>query len=64
MLTARNTVIVSPGRCDRSPCGTGTLARLAVMHAKGQIGVGETFLYESIIGSVFESRIESVTRLV
>jgi proline racemase len=63
VLTARNTVVVSPGRCDRSPCGTGTSARLAVMHAKGQIAVGETFVHESIIGSRFESRIESLTRL-
>ncbi|MEX4004431.1 proline racemase family protein [Paraburkholderia sp. EG285A] len=60
ILKSRNTVIVSPGRCDRSPCGTGTSARLAVMHAKGQIAVGETFVHESIIGSMFESRIDSV----
>jgi proline racemase len=63
VLTSRNTVIVSPGRCDRSPCGTGTSARLAVMHAKGQIAVGETFVHESIIGSRFESRVESTTML-
>lgn len=63
VLKSRNTVVVSPGRCDRSPCGTGTSARLAVMHAKGLIQVGETFLHESIIGSVFESRVGSVTRL-
>jgi proline racemase len=63
VLKSRNTVIVSPGRCDRSPCGTGTSARLAVMHAKGQIQVGETFVHESIIGSLFESRIESVTQV-
>jgi proline racemase len=63
VLTSRNTVIVSPGRCDRSPCGTGTSARLAVMHAKGQIGVGEKLIHESIIGSVFESHVASVTRL-
>jgi len=63
VLKSRNTVIVSPGRCDRSPCGTGTSARLAVMHAKGQILPGETFLHESIIGSVFDSRIESVTEV-
>jgi proline racemase len=54
---ARNTVIVSPGRHDRSPCGTGTSARLAVMHARGQIGVGETFVHESIIGTTFTGRI-------
>ncbi|WP_414444433.1 proline racemase family protein [Burkholderia sp. 22PA0106] len=63
VLTSRNTVIVSPGRCDRSPCGTGTSARLAVIHAKGQIAVGETFVHESIIGSRFESRVESTTVL-
>lgn len=45
--TARNAVIVSPGRIDRSPCGTGTCARLAIMHARGQIGIGEPFVHES-----------------
>lgn len=52
-LRARNGVIVSPGRLDRSPCGTGTSARLAVMHARGQIGVGEKFVHESILGTEF-----------
>jgi proline racemase len=61
VLTARNTVIVSPGRIDRCPCGTGTSARLAVMHARGQIAVGERFVHESIIGSRFDSVIESRT---
>jgi proline racemase len=56
--TARNTVIVSPGRLDRSPCGTGTSARLAVMHARGQIKAGETFVHTSIIGSEFRGVIE------
>jgi proline racemase len=56
--TARNTVIVSPGRLDRSPCGTGTSARLAVMHARGQIKPGETFVHTSIIGSQFRGVIE------
>jgi proline racemase len=55
--TARNGVVVSPGRLDRSPCGTGTTARLAVMHAKGQIGIGEPFIHESIIGTKFTGRI-------
>lgn len=61
MLTARNAVIVSPGRIDRSPCGTGTCARLAVMHARGEIAVGERFLHRSIIGTVFEGVIQSTT---
>ena len=37
VLTARNTVVVSPGRCDRSPCGTGTSARMAQLHARGEL---------------------------
>lgn len=55
--TARNGVIVSPGRLDRSPCGTGTSARLAVMYAKGSIGIGESFIHESIIGTKFRGQI-------
>jgi proline racemase len=55
--TARNTVVVSPGRHDRSPCGTGTTARLAIMHKKGEIGIGETFVHESLIGTRFIGRI-------
>jgi proline racemase len=54
---SRNTVVVSPGRLDRSPCGTGTSARLAVMYARGEIAVGETLIHESIIGSEFLGRI-------
>lgn len=61
VLTAKNTVVVSPGRCDRSPCGTGTSARLAVMHARGEIAVGERFIHTSIIESRFDCRIESET---
>lgn len=54
---ARNGVIVSPGRLDRSPCGTGTSARLAVMHARGQIGVGEKLIHESILSTEFVGEI-------
>jgi proline racemase len=58
---ARNTVIVSPGRHDRSPCGTGTSARLAMMHARGQIAEGEAFVHESLIGTEFVGRIRGTT---
>ncbi len=58
---SRNGVIVSPGRLDRSPCGTGTSARLAVMHARGQIEVGETFVHESILGAEFRGTVLGVT---
>lgn len=62
-LTAKNTVVVSPGRLDRSPCGTGTSARLAVMHARKQIKRGETFDHESIIGTHFISEITKTARV-
>ena len=55
--TGRNAVIVSPGRIDRSPCGTETSAQLAVLHRKGLIGTGETFDHESIIGTHFLGRV-------
>jgi proline racemase len=61
--SGRNTVVISPGKLDRSPCGTGTCARLAVMHAKGEITVGDGFVSRSVIDSRFEGRIESETRL-
>lgn len=61
VLTAKNCVVVSPGRIDRSPCGTGTSARLAVMHARGDIQVGERFIHESIIGTLFDSKVEELT---
>jgi proline racemase len=61
VLTSKNAVVVSPGRLDRSPCGTGTSARLAIMHARNQIGVGETFLHRSILDTEFTSSITAVT---
>jgi proline racemase len=61
VLTARNAVVVSPGRLDRSPCGTGTCARLATMHARGQIAAGEPFVHESVIGSQFHATVDELT---
>jgi len=62
-LTARNTVVVSPGRLDRSPCGTGTSARLAVMHARRQIRKGQSLDHTSIIGTHFVAEIIGTTRV-
>lgn len=62
-LSSKNAVIVSPGRADRCPCGTGTCARLAVMHAKGEIGVGEKFIHKSIIDSTFAAEIVGLTKV-
>lgn len=52
-LVASNTVVVSPGRLDRSPCGTRTCARLAVLHARGQLAVGASFQHRSVTGAEF-----------
>ena len=57
----KNTVVIRPGKLDRSPTGTGVSARLAVMHAKGQATLGDTLLARSIIGSEFLGRIEAET---
>jgi len=61
--TARNAVFYGDKAIDRSPCGTGTSARMAQWYAKGRLRPGEAFIHESIIGSTFTGRIESVTTL-
>jgi len=53
-----NTVSIRPGKLDRSPCGTGTSARLALMKQKNEIDINETFISRSIIGSTFEAKIK------
>lgn len=60
---SRNTCIVAPGRSDRSPTGTGTSARMAVLHARGLLRCGEGLTHESIIGSRFEGLITGETSL-
>ncbi len=62
-LLSRNCVVVSPGRCDRSPCGTGSSARLALLHAKGLISPGETLIHESITGSKFTCSIDGLAKV-
>ncbi|MBD3677435.1 MAG: proline racemase family protein [Rhodobacteraceae bacterium] len=57
VLSGRNTVVIKPAKLDRSPTGTGSSARLAVMRARGQIGLGETFVSRSVIGSEFRCRV-------
>jgi proline racemase len=59
----RNTCIVAPGRSDRSPTGTGTCARLAVLHARGQMRAGDWMIHESLIGSRFTGRILAETQV-
>jgi proline racemase len=61
--TGCNAVVISPGKIDRSPCGTGTSARLAVLHARGQIRVGEPFVSTSPLGTEFHAEIRDTTSL-
>jgi len=56
--TARNAVFYGDKAIDRSPCGTGTSARMAQWYAKGKLKVGDSFLHESIIGSMFTGKVE------
>jgi 4-hydroxyproline epimerase len=55
---ARNAVFYGDKAIDRSPCGTGTSARMAQLHAKGKLRAGDDFVHESIIGSLFKGRVE------
>jgi 4-hydroxyproline epimerase len=59
----RNAVFYGDRAIDRSPCGTGTSARMAQLAAKGKLRVGDGFVHESIIGSLFEGRVEAETRV-
>lgn len=61
--TARNAVFYGDKAIDRSPCGTGTSARMAQWHALGKLTKGQAFVHESIIGSKFTGRIEAETEL-
>jgi proline racemase len=74
-VTAKNAVVVSTGQLDwerseswsavldRSPCGTGTCARMAALHAKGKLGLNQDFHHEGILGTVFTGRIIRETQV-
>ncbi|MFV2044721.1 MAG: proline racemase family protein [Anaerolineales bacterium] len=55
--TVKGAVVIPPGRLDRSPCGTGTMSRLMTLFAKGQLGVGDALIQESILGTRFKARV-------
>ena len=56
---SRNAVVVAPGRLDRSACGTGLCARMAALHARGLMRVGDGMTHSSAIGTTFAGRIVS-----
>jgi proline racemase len=58
-----NVTVFADGEVDRSPCGSGTSARLAVMHARGELQAGEPFTHRSIVGSIFDAGISGTTEV-
>ena len=60
---ARNAVFYGDKAIDRSPCGTGTSARMAQLAAKGKLKVGDSFVHESIIGSLFKGRVKEAAKV-
>jgi proline racemase len=58
---SRNAMAIHPGWFDRSPCGTGTCARMAQLHARGELGLGTDFVNESFIGTRFTGRLVGET---
>ena len=60
---ARAATSIHPGWLDRSPCGTGTSARMAALHARGDLAIGQEFVNESIIGSRFTGRLLEEVKL-
>jgi proline racemase len=59
----RSATAIHPGWIDRSPCGTGTSAKLAALHARGELAVGEVFVNRSLIGTRFEGRVVAETEI-
>jgi 4-hydroxyproline epimerase len=59
----RNAVFYGDAAIDRSPCGTGTSARMAQLAARGRLELGDEFVHESIIGSLFEGRVEAAAKV-
>ncbi len=63
VLTGKSTVVIDPGKLDRSPCGTGCSARMATLVARGELAIGDAYTGLSIIDSRFECRVERATEI-
>lgn len=59
----KNMVVVPPGGVDRSPCGTGTTAKAAVLYQRGQLQVGQSFVHESVTGALFRAEVLGTDRV-
>jgi proline racemase len=62
-VSARAATAIYPGWIDRSPCGTGTSARMAQLHARGELSLNQDFVHASLIGSVFTGRLVATTEV-
>jgi proline racemase len=62
-VSGRGAVAIHPGWLDRSPCGTGTCARMAQLHARGQLGLGEDYVHASVLGTRFRGRLLGETKV-
>lgn len=60
---SRHAMAIHPGWFDRSPCGTGTSARMAELYARGELALGEDFINESFIGTAFTGRLVEAVRV-
>ena len=60
-LRQRNVTVFADGEVDRSPCGSGTASRVALLSATGALGDGRTLVHESIVGTIFRARIVDST---
>jgi proline racemase len=60
---ARAATAIHPGWLDRSPCGTGTSARMAALHARGELGLEQPWVNESVIGTRFTGRLVAATEV-
>jgi proline racemase len=61
VMAGKSTVVIDPGKLDRSPTGTGCSARMATLVARGQLSVGDAFIGYSILDSRFDCKVESLT---
>jgi proline racemase len=62
-VSGRAAVAIHPGWLDRSPCGTGTSARMAQLHARGELSLGEDYVHASVLGTRFTGRLIGTTRV-
>lgn len=61
--TLKNATVIPPGSIDRSPCGTGSSAKMASLYSRGELHLGEKFVHESIINTIFKCRLLEETKV-